>query len=29
MILYQEAQPMPVFAADPAARQAPKVSFGS
>ncbi len=29
MILYQEAEPMPVFAADPGARQAPKVSFGS
>ncbi len=29
MILYQDAQPMPVFAADPAARQPPKVSFGS
>ena len=29
MILYQEAEPMPVFAADPAARQAPTVSFGS
>ncbi len=29
MTLYQDAEPMPVFAADPAARQAPKVSFGS
>ena len=28
MVLYQDAAPLPVFAADPAARQAPKVSFG-
>lgn len=28
MILYQGSEPMPVFAADPAARQPPKVSFG-
>ncbi|HEX6015029.1 MAG TPA: LemA family protein [Geminicoccaceae bacterium] len=28
MVLYQDAEPLPVFAADPAARQAPKVSFG-
>ena len=28
MILYRDAEPMPVFAADPAARQPPKVSFG-
>ena len=28
MTLYRDAEPMPVFAADPAARQPPKVSFG-
>ena len=28
MILYRDAQPMPVFAAAPGARDAPKVNFG-